>query len=102
MRAGGVLGREEREEEDRRAPVDRAEVDPLRRAAEARDEAGEPRDLCSGQMRKCLPSGPIELGVFEPKDGKLTLRAEVVGSNTNAVGTRTFFGLDAVVLGPAK
>ena len=41
--------------------------------------------------------GPLELGVFEPKDGRLVLRAEVVGGNPAATGTRAFFGLDCIV-----
>lgn len=60
--------------------------------------AGKPIDLCTGQEDKCIPSGPIELGVFEPKNGKLTLRAQVVGANPKSQGTRSFFGLDCVVL----
>jgi D-arabinan exo alpha-(1,3)/(1,5)-arabinofuranosidase (non-reducing end) len=51
-------------------------------------KAGEPVDLCSGEKNKCAPTGPIDLGVFEPKDGKMTLRAEVVGANPKAEGTK--------------
>lgn len=47
-----------------------------------------------------VASGPIELGTFQPKDGKLLLRVEVVGSNPAATGTRCFFGLDCVMLQP--
>ena len=43
-------------------------------------------------------SGPIELGVFEPKDGQFILRIEVVASNPASKGTRSYFGLDAVTL----
>ena len=35
-------------------------------------KAGEDMDLCSGQD-KSAPTGPIELGTFEPQGGKLTL-----------------------------
>jgi hypothetical protein len=42
--------------------------------------------------------GPIDLGVFEPKEGRLVLRAQVTGANPAAKGTRYFFGLDCVVL----
>jgi hypothetical protein len=45
-----------------------------------------------------IASGPIELGTFEPKDGKLLLRVEVVGTNRAAIGSRYFFGLDCVTL----
>jgi hypothetical protein len=43
-------------------------------------------------------SGPVELGVFEPKDGQIVLRAEVVDANPASKGPRFYFGLDAVVL----
>ena len=32
-------------------------------------------------------SGPIELGTFEPKDGRFILRVEVIGANPSARGT---------------
>jgi hypothetical protein len=43
-------------------------------------------------------SGPIELGTFEPKDGRMVLRVEVVGANPEARGTKAYFGLDCVTL----
>ena len=43
----------------------------------------------------------LQLGVFEPHDGHLTVRAEVTGSNPQATGAKFFFGLDCVVLKPA-
>ena len=49
---------------------------------------------------QAVASGPIDLGTAEPKDGKLLLRVEVVGSNPAAKGTGCFFGLDCVVLRP--
>jgi hypothetical protein len=45
-----------------------------------------------------MASGPIDVGVFEPKDGRMVLRVEVVGANPAATGTKSYFGLDAVVL----
>ena len=45
---------------------------------------------------KPIPSGPIELGVFEPMDGAFRLQAAVVGKNPQSTGT--FFGLDCVCL----
>ncbi|MGD0093613.1 MAG: glycoside hydrolase family 172 protein [Planctomycetota bacterium] len=45
-------------------------------------------------------SGPIELGVFEPKDGQFVLRVEVTGTNPASKGPKYYFGLDAVVLQP--
>jgi hypothetical protein len=43
-------------------------------------------------------SGPIELGTFQPKDGKFILRVEVTGANPAARGSKAYFGLDAVTL----
>ena len=43
-------------------------------------------------------SGPIELGTFEPEDGRFILRVEVVGANPAARGSKAYFGLDAVTL----
>lgn len=51
-----------------------------------------------GYAAKPVPSGPIDLGVHEPKDGKFVLRAEVLGTNPGSTGARYFFGLDAVLL----
>jgi hypothetical protein len=51
-----------------------------------------------GYAAKPTPTGPINLGVFEPADGKFVLRAEVVGTNPASTGSKYFFGLDAVVL----
>jgi len=51
-----------------------------------------------GYADKPTPTGPINLGVHEPKDGKFRLRAEVVGTNPASTGLRYFFGLDAVLL----
>ena len=45
-----------------------------------------------------IPSGPLELGVFEPRDGAFTLRAEVIGANPNAKGIKHLLGLDCIVL----
>lgn len=44
------------------------------------------------------PSGPIPLGVFEPKNGAFILRVEVVGANPKSRNSKSFFGLDAVTL----
>lgn len=60
--------------------------------------AGADVDLFSGQPNKCEPSGPIDLGVHTPRDGKLLLRVELTGSNPAAQGTRSYFALDYVVL----
>ena len=44
------------------------------------------------------PSGPIALGVFTPKHGKLILRAELADANPKAGGFRYLAALDAVVV----
>ena len=51
-----------------------------------------------GYATKPVPTGPINLGVHEPKDGKFILRAEVTGCNPASTGPKYYFGLDAVVL----
>ncbi len=63
-------------------------------------KAGDNIDLFSGEQGKCVPTGPIELGKFTPRTGQLVLRAELVGANSAALGTKSFFGLDCVVLKP--
>jgi hypothetical protein len=60
-----------------------------------------PENLYSGGQT-VIPTGPIHLGVYRPKDGKLTLRAEVVGGDPDAKGSKSFFGLDCIVLTPAS
>jgi hypothetical protein len=57
--------------------------------------AGQPFD---GYAEKPAPSGPISLGVHEPRDGMFVLRVEVVGTSPASTGSRYFFGLDAVLL----
>ena len=51
-----------------------------------------------GYTPKAAPSGPINLGVHEPKDGQFLLRAELIGTNPAASGPKYYFGLDAVEL----
>lgn len=43
-------------------------------------------------------TGPMGLGTFAPKDGKIIMRVEVTGANPAAKATKAFFGLDCVVL----
>ena len=38
------------------------------------------------------------LGVFAPRDGQFTLRAEVAGANSAAKGAKYLFGLDCVIM----
>jgi hypothetical protein len=51
---------------------------------------------------QAVASGPIELGTFAPKDGAFTLRVEVVGANAQSKNSKSFFGLDCVVVGKAE
>lgn len=54
--------------------------------------------IFDGYAEQPTPTGPINLGIHEPKDGKFILRAEVVGTNPASTGSKYYFGLDAVVL----
>jgi hypothetical protein len=65
-------------------------------------KAGEAIDFFSGGEGKCSPAGPIDLGVFEPVNGTMILRAELVGANPAALASKAFFGLDCVVLKEPK
>jgi hypothetical protein len=47
-------------------------------------------------------TGAIDLGTVELKKGTATLRVEVVGTNEKSVGLRYMWGLDCLVLKPAK
>jgi hypothetical protein len=51
-----------------------------------------------GYSAEIVPGGPFDLGVFEPKDGVCTLRAEAAGSNPASRPPRYYFGLDCVVI----
>jgi hypothetical protein len=51
-----------------------------------------------GYAEQPTPTGPINLGIHEPRDGKLILRAEVVGASAASTGARYYFGLDTAVL----
>lgn len=63
--------------------------------------AGAPIDLFSGQHGKAIASGALDLGVFSPRDdGSFVIRAQVIGGNAKAEGSRSFFGLDCVVATP--
>jgi hypothetical protein len=63
--------------------------------------AGEELDAFSGRHGLVEPTGPIDLGVHQPRDGALTLRVTVVGSNPSSLDPKYFFALDAVRLEPA-
>ena len=51
-----------------------------------------------GWNKEPVLTGPVELGTFEPQDGRIVLRVEVVGTNPQSRGPKYYFGLDAVVL----
>ncbi len=58
-------------------------------------------DLYNLEGRSVATTGPLDLGVHEPRDGRFALRVEVVAGNPLSEGTRSFFGLDCVVVAPA-
>jgi hypothetical protein len=59
--------------------------------------AGDDVDLFNTAGRAVAATGPIDLGVFRPRGGHLTLRMEVVGSNEQSQPPGTYFGIDCVV-----
>lgn len=61
------------------------------------EPAGSDVDLYSSG-RDVLAIGPISLGTHHIKGGSFTLRCELVGANPKSEGSRSFFGLDAVVV----
>lgn len=63
--------------------------------------AGKDIDLCSGK-HEVIATGPMDLGVFEPKDGAFVIRAEVVGANPKSEKPQTYFGLDCVLVEKAN
>jgi hypothetical protein len=64
--------------------------------------AGEDVDLFNEEARAVAATGPIDLGVHEAMEGHLKLKVEVVGGNPRSEGSKSFFGLDCVVLVPAE
>ena len=60
-----------------------------------RDSAGQGFD---GYAAQAAPSGPVDLGVHKPENGRFILRAEVSGTNPASTDARKYFGLDALVL----
>jgi hypothetical protein len=67
----------------------------LRFTVNGRKLDGKDFDACAPQP---VLTGPIDLGVFESKDGQIVLRVEVVGTNPSSKSPNYFFGLDAIVL----
>jgi hypothetical protein len=56
-------------------------------------------DLWGAAVR---PASPVKLGSFSPENGRYRVRVEVTGANPKSTGPRYFFGLDCIVLEPAK
>jgi hypothetical protein len=65
-------------------------------------DTGKEVDLFNTAGKAVAPTGAIDLGVFEAEGGSMTLRAEVVGGHPDSEGSKSFFGLDCVVLEPAS
>lgn len=66
----------------------------------AQGAAGTGLDLYSGQQGVAKPTGPVELGAFEPKDGKYIVRMEITGANPKATAPGAYFGVDCIALTP--
>jgi hypothetical protein len=64
------------------------------------ERLGKPIDCFNAD--RVVSTGAIDLGAVELKKGTATLRGEVVGTNAKSVGLRYMWGLDCVVLKPAK
>lgn len=62
------------------------------------EPAGQDLDTFSGGSGIVEPTGPVELGVFTPREGAFVLRVEVVGGHPDSLLTASFFGLDAVLV----
>ncbi len=62
---------------------------------------GQPAKEFDSFSAKVVTSGPVELGVFEPKDSAFVLRVEVVGANPQSKNSKSFFGLDCVIVDKA-
>ncbi len=57
-------------------------------------------DLFSGRPGKCVPTGPVSLGIFKLKKGNNTLVVEVAGKAEKSPGY--FFGMDGLLLKAAR
>ncbi len=60
-------------------------------------EAAARFDAYSGKPKLCMPTGPVELGVFPIKEGRNVLTVEVVGTHKDSGGY--YFGLDGLFIG---
>jgi hypothetical protein len=62
------------------------------------EKTGPDVDLYNTKGRQVAKTGPIDLGQTAAKEGKILLRVDVVGANPKSEGTKSFFGLDCIVL----
>ncbi|MBC7773643.1 MAG: DUF2961 domain-containing protein, partial [Pyrinomonadaceae bacterium] len=62
------------------------------------NQLGKPLDFFNDKAHDAAATGPIELGTIPSAGEAFTLRCEVVGGNVKSEGTRSFFGLDCIVL----
>ncbi len=61
---------------------------------------GKTAKVFDGYSIEVRNSGPVNIGTFTPKDGKITLRVETKGSNRSSQGEKYYFGLDCIQLTP--
>ena len=59
-------------------------------------------DGCSAPEYDVVNSGAIRIGRYDPENGKIRLKIELVGKNEKAHGTGGIFGLDCLILNAAK
>lgn len=49
-----------------------------------------------GYNEKVVNSGPLALGRFTPRDGKITLSMTLTGTNPQSTGEKYYFALDDI------
>ena len=59
-------------------------------------------DPCSAPEYDVVNSGAIRIGRYDPENGKIRLKIELVGKNEKAHGTGGIFGLDCLILNAVK
>ena len=59
-------------------------------------------DGCSAPEYGVVNSGAIRIGRYDPENGKIRLKIELVGKNEKAHGTGGIFGLDCLILNAVK
>jgi hypothetical protein len=61
-------------------------------------QLGKDIDFFNDKAHDAAATGPLELGTIQPAGDTFTLRCEVVGGNAKSEGSKSFFGLDCIVL----